>query len=97
MIERETSEREVAVSVVPPISGRRSELLKLDLAAHQQQIISAVEASTDRRNRASNFIRNEMYYSSEADNFQPTVENQQIPSKCTLNEAKSSRTVLAEI
>jgi tRNA splicing endonuclease len=41
---------------------RRSDIMKLDLANHQRQVMSMVEASTERRNRAANFVRNDMYY-----------------------------------
>jgi hypothetical protein len=37
--------------------------MQLNLGFHQRQISSTIEASTERRNPASNFVKNDLYYS----------------------------------
>jgi hypothetical protein len=37
--------------------------MRLNLASHQRQMLTTIEASTERRNRTSNFVKNDLYYS----------------------------------
>jgi len=62
MSETRTEEEVKLEQGLPVTVHKRLDTLRLDLANHQRQIISAVEASTDRRDRAANFVRNQMYY-----------------------------------
>ena len=38
------------------------EMLSANVAEHKRQVMSAVEASTERRNSAANLVRNPIYY-----------------------------------
>lgn len=37
-------------------------MLSANVAEHKRQVMSAVEASTERRNSAANLVRNHIYY-----------------------------------